>query len=60
MVKVVWFLSYATVALAGLNGTLERLRKRAITTEDYFAAVDAAEPVELTLETRSRRERAAP
>jgi hypothetical protein len=53
-------LAYATATLAGSNGTIGRLRKRAITTQQYFDAIDAAEPIELAIETAGRRERVAP
>jgi hypothetical protein len=53
-------LVYATVTLAGSNGIINRLQKRAITTQQYFDAVDAAEPIELAIETQGRKDRVSP
>ena len=60
MVILIQFLSFAAVALAGLDGVVERLHKRSITTSDYFEAIDAAEPIELSLGTKDKGEKVAP
>jgi hypothetical protein len=60
MMIAVQFLSLAAVALAGLNGVLERLHNRSITASDYFEAIGAAEPIKLSLETKDSREKVAP